>query len=131
MTVMRLGGTVVMMRHFDPEAALAAIERYHVNASQWVPTHFVRMLKLPEEPQGRDPCREPDAPSDSASPFAAPTWGDEAIRPLTEPAVPLAAARIEAETTLAAAAKLLVSLLGEIQARPPLPHGGKIVTAQP
>ena len=49
MTVMRLGGTVVMMRHFDPEAALAAIERYRVTASQWVPTHFVRMLKLPEE----------------------------------------------------------------------------------
>ncbi|OQW78332.1 MAG: acyl-CoA synthetase [Proteobacteria bacterium ST_bin13] len=48
MTVMRLGGTVVMMQHFDPEAALAAIERYQVNASQWVPTHFVRLLKLDE-----------------------------------------------------------------------------------
>src|SRR5258706_2654276 len=48
MTVMRLGGTVVMMRNFDPEAALTAIERYRINASQWVPTHFVRMLKLDE-----------------------------------------------------------------------------------
>ncbi|OYY92117.1 MAG: acyl-CoA synthetase [Sphingomonas sp. 28-66-16] len=46
MSVMRLGGTVVMMQHFDPEAALAAIERYRINASQWVPTHFVRLLKL-------------------------------------------------------------------------------------
>jgi len=46
MTVMRLGGTVVMMRHFEPEPALAAIARYRVTASQWVPTHFVRMLKL-------------------------------------------------------------------------------------
>ncbi|CAN5542124.1 acyl-CoA synthetase [soil metagenome] len=46
MTVQRLGGTVVMMQHFDPEAALAAIERYKVTASQWVPTHFVRFLKL-------------------------------------------------------------------------------------
>ncbi|PZP07577.1 MAG: acyl-CoA synthetase, partial [Sphingomonas hengshuiensis] len=46
MTVMRHGGTVVMMQHFEPEAALAAIERYRVNTSQWVPTHFVRMLKL-------------------------------------------------------------------------------------
>jgi len=53
MTVMRLGGTVVMMHHFDPEAALAAIERYRVTASQWVPTHFVRMLKLPEEARTR------------------------------------------------------------------------------
>ncbi len=53
MTVMRLGGTVVMMRHFDPEASLAAIERYHINGSQWVPTHFVRMLKLPHEVRTR------------------------------------------------------------------------------
>lgn len=75
--------------------------------------------------------REPDATSSSPAPFAAPAWGDEAIRPLTEPAAPLAAARIEAETTLAAAAKLLVSLLCEIQTGPPLPHGGKIVPAQP
>lgn len=53
MTVMRHGGTVVMMRHFDAEAALAAIERYRINASQWVPTHFVRMLKLPDEVRAR------------------------------------------------------------------------------
>ena len=48
-TVHRLGGTVVMMEKFDPEAALATIEKYKVTDSQWVPTHFVRMLKLPEE----------------------------------------------------------------------------------
>ena len=53
MTVQRLGGTVVMMQHFDPEAALAAIERYGVTASQWVPTHFVRMLKLDEAERAR------------------------------------------------------------------------------
>ena len=46
MTVMRLGGTVVMMQHFDPLVALAAIETYRATASQWVPTHFIRMLKL-------------------------------------------------------------------------------------
>jgi fatty-acyl-CoA synthase len=40
------GGTVVMMERFDAEAALAAIERYRVTHSQWVPTMFVRMLKL-------------------------------------------------------------------------------------
>ncbi|RXZ64582.1 acyl-CoA synthetase [Pelagerythrobacter rhizovicinus] len=45
-TVHRLGGTVVIMEKFDPEAALAAIEKYQVTDSQWVPTHFVRMLKL-------------------------------------------------------------------------------------
>ena len=48
-TIHRLGGTVVVMEKFDPEAALAAIEKYKINASQWVPTHFVRMLKLPED----------------------------------------------------------------------------------
>ncbi|MDB5703541.1 MAG: acyl-CoA synthetase [Sphingomonas bacterium] len=53
MTVLRLGGTVVMMQHFSPETALAAIEKYHVTASQWVPTHFVRMLKLDEAPRAR------------------------------------------------------------------------------
>jgi fatty-acyl-CoA synthase len=53
MTVQRLGGTVVMMQHFAPEAALAAIERYGVTASQWVPTHFVRMLKLDEAERAR------------------------------------------------------------------------------
>lgn len=42
------GGTVVIIEKFDPAAALAAIARYRVTDSQWVPTHFVRMLKLPE-----------------------------------------------------------------------------------
>lgn len=48
-TAQRLGGTVVMMQRFDPEAALQAIETYKITDSQWVPTHFVRMLKLPED----------------------------------------------------------------------------------
>jgi long-chain acyl-CoA synthetase len=48
-SVHRLGGTVVVMEKFDPERALAAIETYKITASQWVPTHFARMLKLPEE----------------------------------------------------------------------------------
>jgi fatty-acyl-CoA synthase len=42
------GGTVVMMEKFDAEGALALIERYRVTQSQWVPTMFVRMLKLPQ-----------------------------------------------------------------------------------
>jgi len=48
MSVHQLGGTVILMTKFDPEAALAAIERWRVTHAQWVPTHFVRMLKLPE-----------------------------------------------------------------------------------
>ena len=49
MTVHRLGGTVILMKKFDPEGALAAIQHYRCNAAQFVPTHFVRMLKLPDE----------------------------------------------------------------------------------
>ncbi len=48
MTTQRLGCTVVVMEHFDAEAALAAIEKYKASASQWVPTMFVRMLKMPD-----------------------------------------------------------------------------------
>ncbi len=43
-----LGGTVVMMQRFDPVDALRAIETHRVTHSQWVPTMFSRMLKLPE-----------------------------------------------------------------------------------
>ena len=49
MTVHKLGGTVVVMEKFDPESALALIEKHQVNCGQFVPTHFVRMLKLPED----------------------------------------------------------------------------------
>jgi acyl-CoA synthetase (AMP-forming)/AMP-acid ligase II len=48
MTVHKIGGTVVVMEKFDPETALAAIEKYRITDGQFVPTHFVRMLKLPE-----------------------------------------------------------------------------------
>jgi long-chain acyl-CoA synthetase len=48
MSVHKLGGTVIVMEKFDPEAALALIETHQVSCGQFVPTHFVRMLKLPE-----------------------------------------------------------------------------------
>ena len=43
------GGTSVIMERFDPEQALALIERHKATHSQWVPVMFIRMLKLPEE----------------------------------------------------------------------------------
>jgi len=49
MSVQRGGGTVIVMEHFDAEAALRYIEQYKASASQWVPTMFVRMLKLPDD----------------------------------------------------------------------------------
>ncbi|MBV7258730.1 acyl-CoA synthetase [Erythrobacter crassostreae] len=45
-TAHRLGATVVVMEKFEPETALQAIQDYKVTDSQWVPTHFVRFLKL-------------------------------------------------------------------------------------
>jgi acyl-CoA synthetase (AMP-forming)/AMP-acid ligase II len=53
MAVTRLGGTAVVLEKFDPEAALAAIDTFRITDSQWVPTHFVRMLKLPQEVRDR------------------------------------------------------------------------------
>ena len=49
----RRGCTVVVMERFDAEDALAAIEAHGVHTSQWVPTMFVRMLKLPDEVRSR------------------------------------------------------------------------------
>jgi long-chain acyl-CoA synthetase len=48
MSVHKIGGTVVVMEKFDPEAYLAAVQTHKVTDSQLVPTMFVRMLKLPE-----------------------------------------------------------------------------------
>ena len=48
MRTVEVGGTVVMMRKFDPRQALALIAQYGVTHSQWVPTMFVRMLEIPE-----------------------------------------------------------------------------------
>lgn len=45
----RLGGTFVTQRKFDAEGVLAAIEKWRVNAAQFVPTMFVRMLALSEK----------------------------------------------------------------------------------
>jgi long-chain acyl-CoA synthetase len=44
----RIGATSVIMRRFDPEDALKLIQNHKVQNSQWVPTHFIRLLRLPE-----------------------------------------------------------------------------------
>ena len=49
MGVNYLGGTNIIMENFDAELSLSFIEKYKVTMSQWVPTMFVRMFKLPEE----------------------------------------------------------------------------------
>src|SRR3546814_355589 len=83
MTIHRLGGTVVLMKKFDPEGALAAIEKYRCNAAQFVPTHFVRMLKLPEEVRARYDVSSMKSAIHAAAPCPIPVkqamidwWGD-------------------------------------------------------
>jgi fatty-acyl-CoA synthase/long-chain acyl-CoA synthetase len=48
-----LGGTSIIMEHFDAEEFLRLVEKYKVTQSQLVPTMFVRMLKLPEDVRKR------------------------------------------------------------------------------
>ncbi|MFY8114238.1 MAG: AMP-binding protein [Rhabdaerophilum sp.] len=53
MVTIRTGGSAVIMPKFDAETALALIESERITHSQWVPTMFVRLLKLPEETRRR------------------------------------------------------------------------------
>jgi len=53
LSVQALGGTVVAMEKFDAAEALALIDQHKVTHSQWVPTMFIRMLKLAEEERSR------------------------------------------------------------------------------
>ena len=46
LTIHRIGATSVVVERFDAEGTLAQIERYGVTHGQFVPTMFVRMLKL-------------------------------------------------------------------------------------
>lgn len=47
------GGTVVFMEKFDALAALELVERHRITHSQWVPTMFIRLLKLDEADRRR------------------------------------------------------------------------------
>ena len=49
MTVIKLGGTVHVMESFDALRSLQIIETERITHAQWVPTMFVRMLKIPAE----------------------------------------------------------------------------------
>ena len=46
--VTQVGGTAVVMEHFDPVEYLELIQEHRVTHSQVVPTMFVRLLKLPD-----------------------------------------------------------------------------------
>jgi acyl-CoA synthetase (AMP-forming)/AMP-acid ligase II len=48
MAVHRVGAASIVMPRFDAEASLRVIEKHRVTHAQFVPTMFVRMLKLPD-----------------------------------------------------------------------------------
>ncbi|MBX7453907.1 AMP-binding protein [Mycolicibacterium sp. 3033] len=52
MAAQSVGATTVLMQGFDAERALAMIERHGVTHAQFVPTMFVRMLRLPAAIRG-------------------------------------------------------------------------------
>ena len=53
MAVLAAGGTSIVLEKFDPEGALRCIAEHGVTHSQWVPTMFIRMLRLPEATRNR------------------------------------------------------------------------------
>lgn len=53
MAVNRLGGTNIVMERFDPQRCLELVDRHRITHGQFVPTMFVRMLRLPEEVRTR------------------------------------------------------------------------------
>jgi len=53
LAVTAAGGTVVALDGFDAELALHALETCAITHSQWVPSMFQRLLKLPDERRAR------------------------------------------------------------------------------
>lgn len=53
MQVMSRGATCILIDRFDAESLLAAIEKYRITHVNFVPTHFIRLLKLPESVRRR------------------------------------------------------------------------------
>ena len=55
--MLALGSTIVMMNHFDPEGALAIIQRERITCTLMVPTMLIRITSLPEDTIARHDTR--------------------------------------------------------------------------
>ena len=53
MSITSVGGAVVIMPKFDAETSLQLIEQFAITNAQFVPTMFIRMLKLPAETRNK------------------------------------------------------------------------------
>ena len=71
--VQRYGGTLVILEKFDPVGALRAIAEHGVTHAQFVPTMFVRMLKLPPEERTRFDVSSLEVAIHAAAPCPVPT----------------------------------------------------------
>jgi long-chain acyl-CoA synthetase len=60
------------MKKFDPENVLATIEKYGITCGQYVPTHFVRMLKLPGDVRTKYDLSSLDCAIHAAAPCPVP-----------------------------------------------------------
>ncbi|MEJ5979172.1 acyl-CoA synthetase [Novosphingobium sp. PS1R-30] len=72
LAVVRMGGTVVVMERFDAARTLELIERFKITHATFVPTHFVRMLKLPENVRARADVSSLEAVIHAAAPCPVP-----------------------------------------------------------
>ena len=68
MSTHRHGGTVVLPPKFDAEETLRAIEAHRVTYAQFVPTMFIRLLRLPAEVRRRYDVSSLRAVAHSAAP---------------------------------------------------------------
>lgn len=68
-----LGGTLVLAERFDAEGSLAAVERYKVTHSNWVPTMFHRLLALPENLRSKYDLSSQKVAVHAGAPCAVPT----------------------------------------------------------
>jgi long-chain acyl-CoA synthetase len=66
--VLATGGTLIMTQGFEAEQALKVISDHGVTHSQWVPTMFVRMLKLDEATRTRYDCSTMEVAIHAAAP---------------------------------------------------------------
>lgn len=71
-TVMRLGGTVLVMDKFQPQEFMQAVARHRVTHTQVVPTMFVRLLKTSSDLRTRHDMRSLRVVVHSASPCPVP-----------------------------------------------------------
>lgn len=79
----RIGASVVVMPRFDAELALRTMQDQQVTSSQWVPTHFRRLLQLPESVRTRYDLSKLKVAVHAAAPCPIPVkqamiewWGD-------------------------------------------------------